>query len=117
MVNEAREALRAFVEGRDFDNNHFSVSVKEHGFRVLLTNNRISPRDVVLMWSHIKGLLVYAKHYCAHQELRALLVGEITDYIGPEPEESTISMATEWGGPLTWLALKAALTTGENDAP
>lgn len=117
MVNEAREALRAFVDGRDFKNSRFSVSVEEHGFRVLRTNDHLNITDVVLMWSPVKGLLVYAKQYCANQELRALLVGEITDYIGPEPEGSTRSVAAEWGGPLTWLALKAALTTGGNDAP
>lgn len=75
MVNEAREALIAFVEKRPYKTRHFSVIVEDQDFIVLRTKD------------------------------------------GATPEEERKAMSTPWGGLLTWLALKAALPTGGNDAP
>lgn len=112
MVNEAREAIVAFVEGREYSNQHFIVQVPAPTHMLLRIDDGRTHPDIVLFYDDKNGLGLYRSNMCAHQDLRQELIDALHPYIGSPPDELDDEVFATWGGPLTWLALKAALTTG-----
>lgn len=117
MVNEAREALRAFVDGRDFSNDHYRIEVVGTDYCLWRTRGTNPSTDIVIFYERGMGLNLYRASSCAHHAERRCAIDALRKYIDDPPDEDVDEAYKQWGGPLTWLALKAALTTGGNDAP
>lgn len=112
MVNEARRALKAFVERQDFESESFQVCVVERD-GVLLRTKRRGVNDMIACYWDDRELCIYKASACFHHKERLAVLHVLATYIGPLPEEGGSREAyIECGGTLTWLALKAALTTG-----
>lgn len=118
MVNEAREALIAFVGGRDLINTDYKIEIVNEKFYLWRTCSEVdTTTDVVMFYDQETGLQLYREDLCMHRAKRCCAIDVLREYIGDPPDDIENESFRQWAGPLTWLALKAALTTGGNDEP
>lgn len=102
MVNEAREALRALVLNQRADIGPYEV-LPETGALCAAIGARSGPLFIVIEQTQTIRLVDTSTGVPIAEDL----VRELTDILGPGEDGMR-----PWGGTLTWLALKAALTTG-----
>ena len=116
MVNELKRVAAAFVGSYELRTPNYWVTVDESGpyVRSVVSD---SGYDVFLFNTPKITIGLFIDAACRHRDLRDAFVQYISQFIGPPPEWDGTNAYIVWGGPLTWLALKAVLTTGGNDAP
>lgn len=102
MVNDAREALRALVLNQRADIGPYEV-LPETGTLCAAIG---APRGRLFLVVE-QGQALRLVDEPTDTQAADVLVRELTAILGPGADGMR-----PWGGPLTWLALKAALTTG-----